>query len=105
MRTYRMSRHYYDLHRIYAEYSNTLADTHFIEDIIEHRKSYSRLRHFDYNTLCIGQIAIVPSEAILIKLKKDYEEMAKEMMYGDVPTFEQLLETVRRIQDVFNQKS
>lgn len=104
MRTYRMSRHYYDLHRIYAAYSNTLADNQFIEDIIEHRKSYSRLRHFDYSSLCIGQIAIIPSEAILMKLKSDYEEMAKEMMFGDVPTFDQLMETVSRIQDAFNQK-
>ena len=80
-RTYRMSRHYYDLYRINKEYSNTLSDVPFIEHIIEHRKFYSRLRHFDYNSLCIGQIAIIPSETILIKLKSDYEEMAKEMMY------------------------
>lgn len=105
MRTYRMSRHYYDMHRIYSEYSNTLADIQFIEDIIEHRKSYSRLRHFDYSTFCIGLISIIPSEAILMKLKSDFEEMAKEMMYGDVPTFEQLMETARKIQDTFNQKS
>lgn len=105
MRTYRMSRHYYDLHRIYAEYSNTLADIELIEDIIEHRKLYSRLRHFDYSTLCIGQIKIIPSEAILIKLKSDYEEMAKEMMYGNIPTFNELMDTVRKIEDSFNQKS
>lgn len=105
MRTYRMSRHYYDLYRIHADYSSTLADTQFIEDIIEHRKSYSRLKHFDYSSLCIGQISIIPSEAILIKLKNDYEEMAKEMMYGDVPTFKELIVEVIKIQDSFNQKS
>ncbi len=104
MRTSRMSRHYYDLHRIYGGYSNTLADIRFIEDIIEHRKSYSRLRHFDYSAFCIGQIKIIPDEVILIKLKKDYEEMLKEMMYGDVPSFEQLIVTVSKIQDGFNQK-
>ena len=104
MRTYRMSRHYYDLYRINKEYSNTLSDISFIEDIIEHRKLYSRLRHFNYSTLCIGQISIIPAETILMKLKSDYDEMAKEMMYGDVPTFAEVVDVVRTIQDSFNQK-
>ncbi len=105
MRTYRMSRHYYDLYRINKAYSDTLFDIKFIEQIIEHRKLYSRLRNFDYSTLQIGQIAILPAETILMNLKSDYDEMAKEMMYGDVPTFAEVVNTVKIIQDVFNQKS
>jgi hypothetical protein len=31
--------------------------------------------------------------------------MAKEMMYGDVPTFVEVVDVVRTIQDAFNQKS
>jgi len=52
----------------------------------------------------IGQIAIIPSETILMKLKNDYDEMAKEMMYGDVPTFAEVINSVKIIQDAFNQK-
>jgi hypothetical protein len=104
MRTYRMSRHYYDLCQINKDYSNALSDISFIEDIIEHRKLYSRLRHFDYSTLCIGKISLIPPESILIKLKRDYDEMAKEMMYGHVPTFTEVVDVVRTIQDAFNQK-
>jgi hypothetical protein len=42
MRTYRMSRHYYDLFRIYqfSEYSKALDNNQFIEDIIQHRISF-----------------------------------------------------------------
>jgi hypothetical protein len=104
-RTSRMSRHYYDLYRISKEYSNTLADIPFIEDIIKHRKFYSRLRHFDYSKFCIGQISIIPKEAVLLKLKSDYDEMAKEMIYGIVPTFSEVVDVVKAIQDAFNQKS
>jgi hypothetical protein len=39
-----------------------------------------------------------------MKLKSDYDEMSKEMMYGDVPTFSEVVNDVRKIQDVFNQK-
>ena len=106
MRTYRMSRHYYDLFRInlLPEYSKALSDKQFIDDIIEHRKSYSRLRHFDYSTLCIGNISIIPSTPILTALQNDYEDMTKEMMYGQVPTFSEMMETAKNIQDRFNQK-
>lgn len=105
IKTNRIARHYYDLYRLNTDYSFILSDIQFIEDIIEHRKSYSRLKHFDYSTLCIGQISIIPSDAMLKKLKIDYEEMAKEMMYGDVPTFSELIVALRKIQDSFNQKS
>jgi hypothetical protein len=39
-----------------------------------------------------------------MKLKSDYDEMVKEMMYGDVPTFAEVVDVVRTIQDSFNQK-
>jgi hypothetical protein len=100
-----MSRHYYDLYRIHKESSKTLSDIPFIQQIIEHRKSYSRLRNFDYSSLRVGQIAIIPSANILMKLKSDFDEMAKEMLYGTVPTFGEVIDTVKKIQDAFNQKS
>ena len=31
--------------------------------------------------------------------------MVKEMMYGTVPTFTEMMETVKKIQDASNQKS
>jgi hypothetical protein len=106
MRTYRMSRHYYDLFRIYQfpEYSKALDNNQFIEDIIKHRISYSRLRHFDYNSLCVGRISIIPLAHILTALQEDYEDMSKEMMYGKVPTFSEIIGAVRSIQDRFNKR-
>jgi len=107
MRTFRMSRHYYDLHRIFqfADYSKVLADIKFIEHIIEHRKSYTRLKQFDYGTLRIGQISIIPSETILSALQYDFDEMKKEMIYGSSPTFSEIISTARKIQEAFNQRS
>jgi hypothetical protein len=86
------------------EYAKALDNNQFIEDIIEHRISYSRLRHFDYNTLCIGRISIIPSESILTALQNDYDDMIKEMMYGNVPTFSEMMKSANEIQERFNQK-
>ena len=105
MRTFRMSRHYYDLFRInlYPEYSMSLSDSLFINEIIENRKAYSRLRHFNYSTLCIGKISIIPPALKLKDLKSDYDDMKLEILYGDVPTFDELIISMYQIQDNFNQ--
>lgn len=101
-----MSRHFYDIFRLFqlSEFTAALTDLHFINDIIAHRKSYSRLRHFDYSSLRIGHIQIIPPEKIITALKTDYDEMATEMIYGRPPTFPDLIDTAGKIQDLINQK-
>lgn len=104
MRTRRMSRHYYDLYMIYrkSQFAEILKNNNFIEEVINHRKLYSRLRHFDYNSLQIGKISVIPSSAIITSLENDYQEMINEMMYGEKPTFREILEVVKEIEDTFN---
>jgi hypothetical protein len=105
MRTYRMSRHYYDLYRINREsgFGEILKNTSFIDDVINHRKLYSRLRHFKYESLQIGKISLIPSVEIISALENDYREMSKEMMYDVKPTFQEIVEEIKKIQDTFNQ--
>lgn len=104
MRTERMSRHYYDLYQLSKqEFSNlTLSDVEFIEDIIKHRKYYSRLKRFDYTTLQIGSLNIIPDNDILLKLEQDYEIMRSEMIYGNPPSFEEVIEAMKSIQKIIN---
>lgn len=106
MRTDRMSRHYYDIHRILQmpEYVSILGESEFIDNIIEHRKSYSRLRRFDYDTLKRGRISIVPDTRISSALRDDYRIMSSEMMYGEIPTFEDIMKSAEWIEQVFNSK-
>jgi len=105
MRTYRMSRHYYDLYRINREsgFGEILKNTSFIDEVINHRKLYSRLRHFKYESLQIGKISLIPSVEIISALENDYREMSREMMYGNNPTFQEIVEEIKKIQDAFNQ--
>jgi predicted nucleotidyltransferase component of viral defense system len=104
MRTERMSRHYYDLFQLSRQgfSSDTLKDNGFIEEIIEHRKYYSRLKRFDYDTLKRGRIRIIPSDDILKALERDYEIMETEMIYGNPPTFEEIIRAMINLQDVIN---
>jgi hypothetical protein len=107
IRTERMSRHYYDLYQLSRQdFSlSTLNDNVFIEEIIEHRKYYSRLKRFDYDTLKRGSIRIIPSEDILKALEKDYEIMRAEMIYGTPPTFVQIIQAMKNLQDEINSEN
>ena len=104
MRTDRMSRHYYDLFQLGRQdfSSATLKDNDFIEEIIEHRKYYSRLKRFDYSTLKRGSIRIIPSDDVLKALEQDYEIMRAEMIYGHPPTFEEIFQSMKNLQDEIN---
>lgn len=104
MRTDRMSRHYFDLYQLSKQDFSmvTLKNDDFIEEIIEHRKYYSRLKRFDYTTLKRGSIRIIPNADVLKELEKDYEKMRSEMIYGNAPTFEELFKEIKILQDAIN---
>ena len=106
MRTERMSRHYYDLFQISRlDFSSqTLRDIDFIEEIVEHRMYYSRLKRFDYGTLKRGNFCIIPTADILKALELDYEIMRAEMIYGDPPTFSEIIQAMKVLQDEINTK-
>ena len=107
MRTERMSRHYYDLFQLSRQNfsSATLRNNDFIEEIIEHRKYYSRLKRFDYSTLKRGRISIIPPADILKALEQDYAIMKAEMIYGNPPTFEKIIQAMKNLQDEINSEN
>jgi len=107
MRTERMSRHYYDLFQLSRQdfSTSTLQNNEFIEEIIEHRKYYSRLKRFDYTTLKRGSIRIMPSDDILKSLELDYEIMRAEMIYGNPPTFEEIIQAMKNLQNEINKEN
>jgi hypothetical protein len=51
-----------------------------------------------------GSISIVPDNEILHALKNDYEVMRSEMIYGNAPTFEEIMLAAKLLEDKFNGK-
>ena len=99
-----MSRHFYDLYQLSKHdfAKSTLTDDTFINDIIDHRKYYSRIKRFDYNRLKRGSLNIIPSSDILASLKIDYEIMRAEMIYGESPTFEEIIHEMKDLLKIIN---
>lgn len=100
-----MARHYYDLYRlIEAGVANdAIADDVLFSDVASHREVFFRQNWVDYSTLVRGQMRLVPADDQLEDWRSDYNNMQKEMFFGEAPSFEIVMEKVRRFQDDFNQ--
>lgn len=103
IRTERMSRHLYDLVSMMknAVLSNALNDHSLYESLITHRRRYIGAAWADYSTLTHQTISFTPPEHILAAYKQDYEEMQKEMIYGETLSFEKLIEQLKILQGKF----
>ena len=105
MRSERMSRHLYDLERIFnteiAE--KALDDRDLFKNIVEHRRVFIGLKDFDYNTLSPKTICIIPPENVIAQWKKDYETMRETMIYGESLPFDKLINKIRELNEKINQ--
>jgi len=100
IRHLRMSRHLYDLFKltesIYAELA--IKDEPLYERIIAHRQHYIRQAGIDYNNHGRATLSFIPPKHIIDAYKEDYEKMNLNMIYGDAPSFDTLVEKLNGIQ-------
>lgn len=100
----RMARHYYDLWCLISKGIGDRAVER--QDIFEraavHRQIYFRWSWMDYNTLKKGKLRIVPGADQEAEWRRDYDSMQNEMFYGDVPSFDEVLQVVGDFQQSFN---
>lgn len=66
--------------------------------IVEHRRKFINLRDFDYDTLYPDTLSILPPASVDDLWRKDYENMQKTMIYGNSPSYEQLLKLLAELQ-------
>jgi hypothetical protein len=84
IRVNRLSRHLYDIERLmdteYAE--KALSDEKLYNEIIKHRKVFSKVSEVDYDLHQPETINPIPIEEIRDDWKKDHQAMREEMIYG-----------------------
>jgi hypothetical protein len=99
----RMSRHYYDVHRLIAVPVGEKActDNSLIENCIRHAKMFFYRGNTGLDTARRGSFRLRPLAAMLEPLQKDYRAMAT-MVFGDVPNFEEVLASVGRAEKRLN---
>ena len=99
----RFSRHYYDIYRMYHSpvYAAAKANLALLQDVVDFtRKFYPRSwAHFE---LCKpGTMLLMPSEHAMPVMKADYAAM-RNMIYGDYPSFDEILRIIKQLESEIN---
>ena len=99
----RQSRHYYDVVRLYQNELGQAAirDTDLLLKVASHKEVFFPAAWARYVDAKPGTLRIVPPDARLTELEQDYRKM-QEMIFGEPPAFEHLLEVLRRIEAEIN---
>ena len=96
IRSFRMSRHLYDLGRMINAGIDkvAIADTDIYATLVRHREWYIRISWLDYETLSASTINFIPPDEVMELYSKDYESMKGQMIYGEAEEFNQLILTL-----------
>ena len=107
VRVERMSRHIYDLVMM-MDSENKIADRAIHNEVLykavlEHRRKFIGLKGFNYDELYPAALCIVPNEDIARLWKDDYKFMCEHMIFGQVPSFEELISKLSMLNDRIRQ--
>lgn len=95
----RISRHYYDLHRLLAsDVGDAIDDLRLGEDCVRHARMFFNRPDFDLASATPGSFALLPSGEMLERLRRDYAAMAV-MIFGDAPTFDDVMVSIGALEE------
>jgi len=99
-----LARHYFDVYSLIERglADEALEDVELFAKVVHHREVFFGYPWMDYSTLKPGSIRIRPSAEDMAGWRGDYDGMRGEMIYGDPPNFDHILDIVGRFEDRFN---
>jgi hypothetical protein len=99
----RVSRHYYDLHRLLESPVGTAAaDRALGADCVLHARLFFNRPDFDLASAQPGSFALVPAGEMLERLRRDYAAMTG-MIFGEAPAFEDVMASIHGLELRLNQ--
>ncbi len=103
----RMSRHYYDLWCLInaGVGSKAADDIELFNRILGHRKVYFSYNWVDYGALTPKSLDLLPPKEQMQEWRSDYNSMRREMFFGEVPDFEDIIRSVADFQNKFRMRS
>ncbi len=102
----RYSRHYYDLYCMDQANvkQSAYADLALLERVVAFKKRFYRSNAARYDLACPGSMRLMPPQALMEKLESDYIQMGS-MIFGDKPSFAELMQAMQRMEDEINHLS
>lgn len=103
----RWARHWYDLAMLADKPigEQALADRALLQSVVDYKKVFYYAASANYDACLAGQMALVPTGELLIRLEKDYQAMiAAGMFFGSPPEFGMILQRLRRLEADINRE-
>jgi hypothetical protein len=99
----RYSRHYYDLFMMINSqyYESSLKKLLLLEKVVNFKMKFYPRGFAKYEDASSGKLRLVPSELRIDELKKDYK-MMEEMIFGEVPNFDEIIDTLNEVEVYIN---
>lgn len=104
-RVERMSRHLYDIYKLSKSpfAPKVLLNRKLYTEIVNHRFLYTKLGGVDYTLHNPKTINPIPPQKIMTAWKDDYEIMQEQMIHGDSPDFDTMIEAIKTYISEINQ--
>ena len=95
----RVSRHYYDVYQLLASGTGeaALADAELGHDCVRHARMFFNSPDLGLATASPGTFALTPAAPMIADLRRDYTAMSG-MIFGDVPPFDAVLDSIERFE-------
>jgi len=99
----RVSRHYYDVHRIFQSQlgARAVADPALGADCVAHAKMFFNSPDLGLDGATRGTFALRPTDQMIEDLRRDYGRMAG-MIIGEPPGFEEVMRSIAELQETLN---
>jgi hypothetical protein len=99
----RISRHYYDLHKLLGSEAGkaALRDLDLARDCVRHARMFFDRTDFDLASAQPGTLALAPVEGMTDALRRDYANTVG-MIFGEPPTFDAILDSMRQLEAAAN---
>ena len=102
----RVSRHYYDVHRLLASEAGqqAISDGEMARDCVRHAQMFFNRAAFDLSEAVPGSFTLAPHDHMVDDLGRDYQAMSG-MIFGQVPSIEDVLASITTLEARLNKPS
>lgn len=105
IRVNRLSRHLFDVYQLsktdFAK--SAIINKDLYETIVKHRYIFTRLGGVNYNLHQPQTINPIPNYELIDAWKSDYKTMQEQMIYGESPSFDEMIEAIQNFVTQINQ--
>lgn len=100
----RLSRHYYDVVKLFRIEvgKKAVSDLELLRKVTAHQQVFFHTSWANFEEALPGTLRLVPPEARMKEIERDYEAMRREMIFGDAPALKELLDVLAEIENRVN---